>query len=170
MHSVCSFTRTETYLCHWCTWGGLQPNALFINEITDFIYILQSNKIFLCSSCAFMLVRQISKFACVFSLQQLWWSTGSVLAFQTRPKPSDFLGRKNPQHAFLQRGSKAVVPCRRCAGCKRSLNCVEVVILAKLPDNISRPQFHFSLLGSLASLWTWRHLATKVGTSKGGGK
>jgi len=42
---------------------------------------------------------------------------------------------------------------------------VEVVILAKLPDNISRPQFHLSLLGSLASLWTWRHLATKVGTS-----
>ena len=35
---------------------------------------------------------------------------------------------------------------------------------------ISSPQFHLSLLGSLASLWTYRHLAAKVGTSKGGGK
>ena len=35
---------------------------------------------------------------------------------------------------------------------------------------ISRPQFHLSLLGSLASLRTYRHLAAKVGTSKGGGK
>ena len=35
---------------------------------------------------------------------------------------------------------------------------------------ISRPQFHLSLLGSLASLRTYRHLAAKVGTYKGGGK
>jgi len=35
---------------------------------------------------------------------------------------------------------------------------------------ISSPQFHLSLLGSLASLRTYRHLAAKVGTSKGGGK
>ena len=35
---------------------------------------------------------------------------------------------------------------------------------------ISRPQFHLSLLGSLVSLRTYRHLAAKVGTSKGGGK
>jgi hypothetical protein len=31
---------------------------------------------------------------------------------------------------------------------------------------ISRPII--SLLGALAFLWTWRHLAAKVGTSKGG--
>jgi len=35
---------------------------------------------------------------------------------------------------------------------------------------ISRPQFHLSLLGSLASLQTYRHLEAKVGMSKGGGK
>ena len=35
---------------------------------------------------------------------------------------------------------------------------------------LSRPQFHLSLLGSLASLRAYRHLAAKVGTSKGGGK
>ena len=31
-------------------------------------------------------------------------------------------------------------------------------------------QFHLSLLGSLASLRTYRHLVAKVGTSKDGGK
>jgi hypothetical protein len=40
------------------------------------------------------------------------------------------------------------------------------VISAKLPDH-SRPQFHLSLLGALALTGTWRHLAAKVGTSKG---
>jgi hypothetical protein len=49
-----------------------------------------------------------------------------------------------------------------------SLNGVQV-ILAELLD-ISRPQFHLLLLGALMSSWMWRHLATKVGTSKGGGK
>jgi hypothetical protein len=34
----------------------------------------------------------------------------------------------------------------------------------------SRPRFHLSLLGALALLGTWRHLAAKVGTSKGRGK
>jgi hypothetical protein len=50
----------------------------------------------------------------IFS-KRLRWSRGSVLAFgttnsrvQTRPKPSDFSGRKNPQHAFLRRGSKSL--------------------------------------------------------------
>ena len=35
---------------------------------------------------------------------------------------------------------------------------------------IIRPQFHLSLLGSLAPLRTYRHLAAKVGTSKRRGK
>ena len=47
----------------------------------------------------------------------MWWSRGSVLAFGT-PKfagshPAEavgILGRKNPEHAFLRRGSKAVGP------------------------------------------------------------
>ena len=34
----------------------------------------------------------------------------------------------------------------------------------------SRPRFHLSPLESLASLRTYRHLAAKVGTSKGGEK
>jgi len=45
-----------------------------------------------------------------------WWSRGSVLAFSTQVcgfNPTEavgFLGRKNPQHTFLRRGSKAVGP------------------------------------------------------------
>jgi hypothetical protein len=65
---------------------------------------------------------------------------------------------------------KLSVPCRRFAACKRSQNVVEVVISAKLPDNVLAHKFHLLLLGFLASLWTWRHLATKVGMSKGGVK
>jgi hypothetical protein len=34
----------------------------------------------------------------------------------------------------------------------------------------SRPQFQLSPLGALVLLGTWRHLAAKVGTSKGRGK
>ena len=48
---------------------------------------------------------------------RLRWSRGSVLAFGTQVrgfKPNQnrwiFQGEKNPQHAFLRRGSKAVCP------------------------------------------------------------
>ena len=39
---------------------------------------------------------------------RLRWSRGSVLAFGTQVRGSDFSGRKNPQHAFIRKGSKAV--------------------------------------------------------------
>ena len=49
--------------------------------------------------------------------KRLWWSRGSVLPLSTQVcgfKPGrsrqDFPGRKNTQHTFLQRGSKAVGP------------------------------------------------------------
>ena len=49
--------------------------------------------------------------------KRLRWSTGSALplsipvrGFKTQPKPSGFLRAKNPQRAFLRRGSKAVGP------------------------------------------------------------
>ena len=65
---------------------------------------------------------------------------------------------------------KPSVSCRRFTACKRSLNLRGSRNLGKITGNLSRPQFHLSLLGSLASLRTYRHLAAKVGTSKGGGK
>ena len=65
---------------------------------------------------------------------------------------------------------KSSVPCRRFAACKISLNLRGSRNLGKITGQISRPQFHLSLLGSFASLRTYRHLAAKVGTSEGGGK
>ena len=65
---------------------------------------------------------------------------------------------------------KPSVPCRRFAACKRALNLRGSQNLVKITGQISRPQFHLSLLGSLASLRTYRYLAAKDGTSKGGGK
>ena len=51
------------------------------------------------------------------SVKRLRWSRGSVLPLSTQVrgfKPGrsrqDFSGRKNSQHAFLRRGSKAVGP------------------------------------------------------------
>ena len=63
---------------------------------------------------------------------------------------------------------KPSVPCRRFAACKRSLNLRGSRNLGKIMGQISRSQFHLSLLGSFASLRTYGHLAAKVGTSKGG--
>ena len=65
---------------------------------------------------------------------------------------------------------KPSVPCRRFTACKRAINLRGSRNLGKITGQISRPQFHISLLGFLASLRTYRHLATKEGTPKGGGK
>jgi len=52
------------------------------------------------------------------------------------------------------------VPCRRIATWCGSR------YLSEITGKRFRPQLHLLLLGSLASLRSWRHLATKVGTSK----
>jgi len=63
------------------------------------------------------------------STGQLRRSSGSVLPLSTQVrglKPSrsrqEFSGRKDPQHAFLRRGSKTVGPVSQFAARKRSLN------------------------------------------------
>jgi len=43
----------------------------------------------------------------------LWHSS---LRVQTRPKPLDFYGLKNPQHAFLRRGSKRICSMSQLCG------------------------------------------------------
>jgi hypothetical protein len=62
---------------------------------------------------------------------------------------------------------KLLVPCRRFAACKRSLN---VTWNSAFRQNywilFSPIKFHILLLGSLASRRTWRHLAATVGMSK----
>ena len=102
--------------------------------------------------------------------ERLRWSRGSVLAFSTQVrgfKPGRsrriFKGEKVLSTPSFGGEVKPSVPCRRFAPCKRSLNGVEVVISAKLPDNILAPQFPLPPLGSLTSWWTWRHLVVKSG-------
>ena len=81
-----------------------------------------------------------------------------------------FLGRKILSTRSFGGEVKPSVSCRRFAACKRSLNLRGSRNFRQNYRTISHPQFHLSLLGSLASLRTYRHLAAKVGTSKGGGK
>ena len=108
---------------------------------------------------------------------RLRWSRGSVLAFSTqvrgfKPGRSHRIFRAKK---FLSTPSfggevKPSVPCRRFAACKRFLNLRGSRNLGKITGHLSRPQFHLSLLGSLASLRTYGHLVAKVETSKGGRK
>ena len=46
--------------------------------------------------------------SCFAGLQVACWLWYPSSLVKTLPKPSDFSGRKNPQHAFLRKGSKAV--------------------------------------------------------------
>ena len=80
-----------------------------------------------------------------------------------------FLGRKILSTSSFGGEVKPSVPCRRFATCKRYLNLRGSRNLGKITGDNFLAQFHLSLLGSLASLRTYRHLAAKVGTSKGGG-
>ena len=98
-----------------------------------------------------------------------WWPLVPKFAGSNTAGAVGFLGRKK----FLSTPSfggelKPSVPCRRFAACKRSINLRGSRNLGKITGQTSRPHFHLSLLGSLASLRTYRHLAAKVGTSKGG--
>ena len=100
-----------------------------------------------------------------------------MLAFSTqvrgfKPGRSRRIFRAKKIHSTPSFGGevKPSVPCRRFAACKRSLNLSGSRNLGKIIGHLSRSQFYLSLLGSLASLRTYRHLAAKVGTSKGGGK
>ena len=98
----------------------------------------------------------------------LWYPSSRV---QTRLKPSDFQGEKILSTPSFGGEVKPSVQCRRFTACKRSLNLRGSRNLGKITTgNLCCPQFHLSLLGSLASLRTQRHVAVKVGTSKGGGK
>ena len=110
-------------------------------------------------------------------MYRLRLSRGSVLAFSTQVrgfKPGRslriFRAKKILSTPSFGGEIKPSVPCRRFAACKRSLNLRGSRNLGKITEQISRPHFHLSLLVSLASLRTYRHLAAKVGTSKGGGK
>jgi len=100
-----------------------------------------------------------------------------VLAFSTQVrgfKPGRscriFKGEKILSTPSFGGEVKLSAPCRRFVACKRSLNGVEVVISAKLLDNILAHSSHFrrwdlSCHGRRGGTWWW-----KVGTSKQRGK
>jgi len=114
----------------------------------------------------------------ITSPKRLWWSRGSMLAFGTQVrgfKPGRsrriFKGEKIFSTPYFGGEVKPSVPCRRFAACKRSLELRENRILGEICRNISCPRrVPPSAAGGLLGRWTWRHLAEKVGTSKGAGK
>ena len=93
-----------------------------------------------------------------------------VRGFKPSRSPRIFRAKKILSTPSFGGEVKPSVPCRRFAACKRSLNLRGSRNLGEIPGQLSRPQFHLSLLGSLASLRTYRHLTAKVGTSKDRGK
>jgi len=101
----------------------------------------------LCSPCIFPLNTA--------SLERLLWSRGSVLAFGTQVR--GFLGRKNPQHAFLRRGSSFTAR-------KRS-------IIVRCKSAFRQNYRNFLAQSSTFRRWglsrgdAWRRLVAKVETS-----
>jgi len=80
-----------------------------------------------------------------------------------------FKGEKIFSTPSFGREVKPSVPCRRFAACKRSLELRGSRILDEICQNISRPRrVPPSAARGLSRRWTWRHLAEKVGTPKGG--
>ena len=81
----------------------------------------------------------------IYIYQRLWWSRGGVLALSTQVR-----GFKPGWSCWIFKGEKILStpqpsgPCRRFAACKRYLNGVEVVISAKLLDNILAHSSHFA--------------------------
>ena len=111
---------------------------------------------------------------CIFYIRhQLRWSRGSVLAFGTQVcgfKPGRsrriFKGEKILSTPSFGEEVKPSVPCRRFAAELRGSR-----ILDEIYRKISRPRrVPLSAARGLSRRWTWRHLAEKVGTSKGRGK
>ena len=108
----------------------------------------------------------------------LRWSRGSVLAFgaqvrgfKTGRSLRIFKGEKILSTPSFGGEVKPSVPCRRFAACKRSLELRGSQILDEICHNISRARrVPPSAARGLSRRWAWRHLAEKVGTSKGGGK
>jgi len=106
------------------------------------------------------------------------WSRGSVLAFGTKVrefKPGQsrriFKGEKILSTPSFGGKVKPSVPYRRFMACKRYLELRGSRILDEICQNISRPRrVPHSAARGLSRRWTWRHLAEKVETSKGGGK
>ena len=123
------------YMCNVIWW------TLGFNALTSYRVINNEETRF---------VVYVTEFRWVIEEKRLRWSSGSVLAFSTQVrgfKPGRsrriFKGEKILSTPSFEGEVKPSVPCRRFAACKRSLNGVEVVISAKLPDNLLTHSFKF---------------------------
>ena len=104
----------------------------------------------------------LNQFTILHDIKHLQWSMRSVLAFSTQVcgyKPArsrwNFRAKKILSTPSFGGEVKPSVPYRRFEAYKRSLNLRGSRNLGKITTgHLSRPQFHLSLLGSLASLRT----------------
>ena len=95
-----------------------------------------------------------------------WYPSSRV---QTRTKPLDFSWRKNPQHAFLRKGSKAVCPMSHILRHLKEPEsvCVEVAAFGRNYRPILAqvvPPFTTRVSGGDSWRCKWERLKTRVCT------
>ena len=140
------------------------------NCFTSFIYITHRTGTSIMWQCySFLIIFYVFVFiSCILLL--LAFGT-QVCGFKPGRSRRIFKGEKILSTPSFEGEVKPSVPCRRFAACKRSLELRGSRILDEICRNISRPwRVPPSAARGLSRRWTWRHLAEKVGTSKGGGK
>jgi hypothetical protein len=109
---------------------------------------------------------------CFYSSNIIALST-QVRGFKPGRSRRIFKGQKILRARSFGGEVKPSVPCRRFAACKRSLNSVEVVISAKLPDNILVHIFTFrcyDLSRRCGRGGTWRQKWERLNAGKSNGK
>jgi len=104
-----------------------------------------------------------------------YWTNGCVNSCTNTPED----GPVDPKHVEIQQYTNKIVTsvgfhsiCWKDTRYKKlKKNYVEVEFLDEIYRNISRSRrVPPSAARGLSRRWTWRHLAEKMGTSKGGGK
>ena len=114
MQPLSGRTKTQSrYKSAHCMGSHIHVCIKTFSNTNHLFSILHIYDIFL----IFMIFYQYIILTCIANYNRLRWSRGSVLAFGTQVrgfKPGRnrriFKGERNPQHAFLRRGCKAVGP------------------------------------------------------------
>jgi hypothetical protein len=95
-------------------------------------------------------------------LEVACWPLVPKFADSNSAEAVGFFGRKNPQHAFLRRGSKAVCPMSCFTACKKTKSDVEVATFGKILGHFSpivQPSaVGFASVASDAGGLLWRKL------------
>jgi len=120
---------------------------------------------------------EINSQACLWVLprphhERLWWSRGNMLPF-AGSNPAEavriFQGEKILSAPSFRGEVKPSVPCRRFAACKRSLNETWKSTFRQNYWPTFSPTVPPFAARISHVIWTWRHLAAEVGTSKNHG-